>query len=91
MFLDNASKVATEIRQLPIPTFCVAHGKLIGGGLALALATDWRVCASDATFNFGNLPRGKNPLFMLSRSLTLSLGHGAAFKVCIEWYVSSVK
>ncbi len=32
--------IAAQIRALPIPSLAAIHGKLIGGGLALALATD---------------------------------------------------
>ena len=38
----------------------------------------------EATFNFGNLPRGMNPLFMLSRSLPLVVGWSEAMEMYIE-------
>ena len=60
------------------------HGKLIGGGVALCLATTWRVGSHGASFNFGNLPRGMNPLFMLSRSLPLIVGHDLAVTMYLE-------
>ena len=58
--------------------------ELIGGGVALALATDWKVCAAGTTFNFGNLPRGRHPLFMLSRSMHLNVGKGLANQLYLE-------
>ena len=78
------SEVGKLIRSLPIPTLAAVHGKLLGGGLALALAADWRICAAGTTFNFGNLPRNKSPLFMLSRSLPLSVGLGTAMAMYLE-------
>jgi len=66
--------LAMRIRKLPAYTAAAVHGKLIGGGVALALSAEWRVCQKGATFNVGNLPRGMNPLFMLSRSLPLTIG-----------------
>ena len=55
--------------MLAVPTFASIHGKAIGGGVAFALAADWRACSVKTTLNFGNLPRGVNPLFLLSRAL----------------------
>ena len=60
------------------------HGKLIGGGVALSLATDLRVAANAASFNFGNLPRGMNPLFMLSRSLPSVVGDSSAMVMYLD-------
>lgn len=76
--------LATAIRNLPVPTICAVHGKLIGGGVALALAADIRVAAKNASYNFGNLPRGMNPLFMLSRSMPLYIGYGRANLLYLE-------
>lgn len=60
------------------------HGKLIGGGVALSLAAQRKISARDALFNFGNLPRGMNPLFMLSRSLPLAAGRSEAMALYLE-------
>ena len=78
------SDVARLIRELPIPSIAAVHGKLIGGGLALAMAADWCIAAADSTYNVGNLPRGMNPLFMLSRCLPLSIGRGPSLKLYLE-------
>lgn len=42
--LETSLKVVTSIRKLPIPSIAIVHGKLIGGGIALAMAADWRIC-----------------------------------------------
>ena len=80
----EASEIALLIRNLPVPTFAAVHGTLVGGGLALALTVDFRVCAKDTYFNFGNLPRNMSPLFMLSRSLPFTVGWGYAMKMYLE-------
>ena len=36
----------TMLQQLSVPVLGVLHGKLIGGGVALALNSDWRVCTA---------------------------------------------
>ncbi|MDA9173013.1 enoyl-CoA hydratase-related protein [bacterium] len=64
--LNLNNELAKSIRKLPVQTSAAVHGKLIGGGVALALCTQFRVGHTGATFNIGNLPRGMNPLFMLS-------------------------
>ena len=84
VMISSTSETAAMIRRLPVPTFSAVHGKLIGGGVALALATDFIICSEGATFNFGNLPRGMSPLFMLSRSMSLAVGHGLANQSYLE-------
>ena len=57
--VGEMNDVAAAVRALPIPTLCAVHGKMIGGGVALALAADWRVADRKATYNFGNLLRAR--------------------------------
>ena len=52
--------------------------------MALCLATKWRVAAVGASFVFGNLPRGMNPLFMLSRSLPSVVGGSPAMAMYLD-------
>ena len=77
--LQRQSRITADIRSLRVTKFGAVHGKLIGGGVAFALATDWCVCPAATTFNYGNLPRGVNPLFMFSRVLPLIVGYPAGF------------
>ena len=65
------------------------HGKLIGGGVAFALSTDWLACPTGTTFNYGNLPRGVNPLFMFSRALQLMVGYPTGYRIYLEDIVLS--
>ncbi|EGB04069.1 hypothetical protein AURANDRAFT_33076, partial [Aureococcus anophagefferens] len=61
----------------------------IGGGVAFALATDWRACTGKTTFNYGNLRHGLNPLFMFSRAMPLLVGYAASFQIYLEDIVLS--
>ena len=58
--------------------------------MALCLATKWRVAAVGASFVFGNLPRGMNPLFMLSRSLPSVVGGSLAMVTYLDDAVLSL-
>jgi acyl carrier protein len=60
--VEDMSGCVTLLRDLSVPVLSVLHGKMTGGGVALALNTDWRVCTLAAKFNHGNLPRGLNPI-----------------------------
>ena len=82
--IADMSGIATLLRMLPIPTVAAVHGKVVGGGLALCLAADWRACTNDARFAFGNISKGMSPLFMLSRSLPLTVGWGFAMEMYLE-------
>ena len=60
------------------------HGKLIGGGVALALTAGYCVSTYEVVFNFGNISRGMNPLFMLSRALPLVAGKSETMDMYLE-------
>merc|ERR1712038_674535 len=79
--LELLSEIVFKMRKLPIPTLAVIHGKVIGGGLALSLAADWRVCSAKTTFNYGNLPLGMSAVMNLSLALPLTIGRGMANQV----------
>jgi enoyl-CoA hydratase len=48
---EHIASLVPRIRSLPQPVVAAVQGAASGGGLALALASDVRVCASDARFN----------------------------------------
>lgn len=48
---EHIASLVPRIRSLPQPVVAAVQGAACGGGLALALASDVRVCASDARFN----------------------------------------
>jgi len=77
--LWDQSQIVREMRELRMIKCGAVFGKLIGGGVAFALVTDWRCCSRSATFNYGNLPRGVNPLFMFSKALPRLVGQSVGF------------
>jgi enoyl-CoA hydratase/carnithine racemase len=64
----------------------VVHGKLVGGGFAIMMNTDYVVTDHEATFCHGNLVRGVCPLGMYSQTLSASAGLSRALRI----YLSNV-
>ena len=79
------------LQQMEAPVLSVIHGKLIGGGVALALNTDWRVCTFAASLNHGNLPRNMNPITNFSRTFGNTVGAALAIAVYMNNVHISVK
>jgi enoyl-CoA hydratase/carnithine racemase len=48
---QHISTLVPRLRALPQPVIAAVHGAASGGGFALALASDIRVCTRDARFN----------------------------------------
>ena len=87
--LSGQSGLTQHLREFRLPKSGALAGKLIGGGVAFALATDWRSCTLQTTFNYGNLPRGVNPLFMFSKALPTLVGYATGFQIYLEDIVIS--
>ena len=72
------------LTQIALPVLASLHGKLIGGGVALALNTDWRSCTVNTMFCQGNLPRNMNPITNFSRTLGQCAGTTTAHALHLE-------
>ena len=53
--------VYERVAALPVPTVSAIHGYCLGGGLELALATDFRIAATDTVFGFPEVSLGILP------------------------------
>ena len=50
MFQEHIAELMLAVHELPQPVVAAVHGAAVGGGLALALASDLRVASTDAFF-----------------------------------------
>ncbi|HEY2167822.1 MAG TPA: enoyl-CoA hydratase-related protein [Jatrophihabitantaceae bacterium] len=48
---QHIADLVPRLRAMPQPVIAAVHGAAAGGGFALALACDLRICAADARFN----------------------------------------
>ncbi len=47
-YITKANSVLSRLEKLSLPTVCVINGNCLGGGVELALVTDYRI-ATDST------------------------------------------
>ncbi|MDF1763087.1 MAG: crotonase/enoyl-CoA hydratase family protein [Oleibacter sp.] len=68
--LNLAQDIAHCWRDLPIPVICAIHGNCFGGGMQIALATDYRIAHPDSLFSIMEMKWGLIP--DMSGMVTLS-------------------
>jgi hydroxymethylglutaryl-CoA synthase len=71
--------------KLGKPVIAVLHGKVFGGGLPIALWSDYRIAALDVDLHYGNISRGMSPAAQLSEQLQQHLSPGAL----MDFYLSN--
>ena len=81
---ERLAALVSSIRELPIPVIAAVNGPAAGGGLALALACDLRVCAESARFNAAFIRIGLSACDMgVSYALPRLIGLGAASELLL--------
>ena len=71
---------AVELLQLPKPTIAAINGVAAGGGLAMALLCDIRICATDTRLIPVWLKRAIHPDGLITWSLPQLVGHSRALR-----------
>ncbi|MES2258465.1 MAG: fatty acid oxidation complex subunit alpha FadB [Pseudomonadota bacterium] len=79
-----SSAIFTQLEDLPIPSVTVINGMALGGGLEMALATDYRVMASGAQLGLPEVSLGIFPGYGGTVRLPRIAGMGTA----LDWIVS---
>ena len=62
--LRRSAQIPYLLHTMGKPTIAMIHGPVVGAGLSLALACDFRIASTDATFNSGYLNRGLSGEFL---------------------------
>jgi enoyl-CoA hydratase/carnithine racemase len=77
-YYAGTGDVYERIAALPMPTISAIHGWCLGGGLELALATDFRIADATATFGFPEVDLGILPSSGGTHRLVRLVGPGRA-------------
>ncbi len=81
---QHISSLVPKLRALPQPVIAAVHGAASGGGFALALASDIRICTDDARFNAAFVRVGLSACDIgVSWLLPRVLGSGRAFELLL--------
>ena len=71
------------IENLGKPSIATLFGYCLGGGLALAVACDWRVCADNAMLRLPEVPLGINMSWQANPRITALVGPARAKEIII--------
>ena len=93
---SKGSNACKAWEALPQPTIAAIEGGVVGGGLAIAMACDWRVMSRDAyayvpevkvgvNFGWGSLPRLTNLVGAPKAKLMSILCHKHQADECLQW------
>lgn len=69
------------VHRLPVPVIAAVNGPALGGGTAVALASDLRVAADDAVFSIGHVRRAVIPDLGVTYLLPRIVGLGRALEL----------
>jgi enoyl-CoA hydratase/carnithine racemase len=73
-YYDETGDFPERVADLPQPTFCAISGYCLGGGLELALATDFRIADQSAVFGLPEVELGILPSWGGTHRLVRLLG-----------------
>lgn len=62
-WLVEANKIFSDIEDLPVPSVTAINGAALGGGMELAISTDYRVASENAVLGFPEVKLGILPGF----------------------------
>jgi enoyl-CoA hydratase len=80
---QSAAALIPRLITLPQPVIAAVNGPAAGGGLALALACDTRICAQSAHFSTGFIKIGLTAEMGVSYLLPRLIGPTAAFEMAL--------
>jgi enoyl-CoA hydratase/carnithine racemase len=72
------------VHNLPVPVIAAVNGPALGGGTAVALASDLRVAADDALFSVGHVRRAVVPDLGVTYLLPRIIGLGKALEMMMS-------
>jgi enoyl-CoA hydratase len=82
LLLTSAGALALKIRSMPQPVIAAVNGPAAGGGFALAVAADIRICSESAYFSNAMIKLGLSGCEMgMSVLLPQLIGQSAAFEL----------
>lgn len=71
------------VHRLPVPVIAAVNGPALGGGTAVALASDLRVASEEATFSIGHVRRSVVPDLGVTYLLPRIVGLGKALELML--------
>lgn len=83
-FTSRLQETFNRIANLQIPTISAIHGAATGGGLELALATDLRVVANEASIGLPEIRLGVVPGAGGTQRLTQLVGRNVALRMLLR-------
>lgn len=82
-FLELGHRVMSKIERLEKPTVAAINGNALGGGLELALACSFRVCAEGSIFGLPEVTLGLIPGFGGTQRLPRIIARGRAHEMIL--------
>jgi len=83
MLLQSGPRMCRAVEEMPQVTICAIEGWCIGGGVALAVACDFRVAGTGSTFYVPEIERGMNMSWQSLPRMTALMGPAYAKRLAI--------